>query len=119
MLRQRRTRISSPRHLAFIRELPSLVPGPGSIDAAHVRYGDRRYGKDITGMGEKPGDNWTVPLAHEVHMAQHARGEREWWAEQEIDPIIVAAFLWAHSGNYEAGLTIIRNARLLSTRRAA
>ncbi|KQU96482.1 hypothetical protein [Devosia sp. Root105] len=111
MLRQRRTVIRSQRHLAFIRELPSLVRGAGPVDAAHVRYGELRYGKDITGMAQKPGDNWTVPLAHDVHMAQHARGERDWWEAQGIDPILVAALLWAHSGDHQAADRVISMAR--------
>lgn len=110
-MRQRRPRITSADHLAWLRTLPSLVPGAGPIDAAHIRYGDSRYAKPATGMGEKPSDRWCVPLAHDVHMSQHGRGERVWWEEQGIDPIIVAAFLWVHSGDEEAGLTIIRNAR--------
>lgn len=111
MLRQRRALVRSEKHLAFIRELPSLVRGTGPVEAAHVRYGELRYGKDITGMAQKPGDNWTVPLAHDVHMAQHARGERDWWEAQGIDPILVAALLWAHSGDHQAAERVISMAR--------
>lgn len=103
--------IRSPKHLAFIRELPSLVRGTGPIEAAHIRFGELRYGKPITGMGQKPGDNWVVPLAHDIHMAQHAEGERDWWEAQGIDPILVAALLWAHSGDHQAAQNVISMAR--------
>ena len=111
MLIDRIQPIRSPKHLAFIRECPPLIMGSGPVEAAHVRYGELRYGKDITGMGRKPGDNWTVPLPHGVHMDQHASGERAWWEAQGIDPILVAALLWAHSGNFNAARLVISMAR--------
>lgn len=114
MLRQRQPRITAESHLAWLRTLPSVVPGHGDVEAAHIRYADMRYAKPATGMGEKPSDRWCVPLAHDVHMAQHQVGERNWWRAQGIDPIIVAAFLWCHSGDDHAGLIIIRNARLFA-----
>jgi hypothetical protein len=119
MLRQRRPRILAPKHLAWIRSLPSIIPGQGPVEAAHVRYGERIYGKPPTGMGEKPSDCWVVPLAHDVHMEQHRHGERAWWIEQAIDPLLVAALLWAAGGNDEAGINIIRNAWLISLRKVA
>jgi hypothetical protein len=52
-------------------------------------------------------------------MDQHRNGERGWWEEQGIDPLLVAALLWTSGGNDEAGITIIRNASLIGLRRAA
>lgn len=101
-------------HLEYIRCLSSLIRGDGSVEAAHIRYADALYAKRITGMAEKPSDCWVIPLAHAVHMSQHAAGdERKWWADEGINPLIVAALLFAHSGDIEAGETIIRNARSL------
>lgn len=100
-------RVTASAHLAWVRTLPSLVPGSGPVEAAHVRYADRRYAKPITGMGQKPDDKWTVPLAHDVHMDQHASGERKWWADHGIDPLFVAALLWVHSGDEEAARIIM------------
>lgn len=99
------------KHLRFIRSLPSLIRGTGEIEAAHIRYPDPLYEKPPTGTGEKPSDCWTVPLAHDVHMLQHDRGERAWWEAQRIDPVMIAILLYTHSGNLEAGINIIRNAR--------
>ena len=108
-----------PAHLEFIRCLPSLVRANGGfaseIEAAHLRYADAKFAKRITGMGEKPSDCWTVPLTHEIHMSQHAAGdERGWWAKAGINPLVIAALLFAHSGDIEAGETIVRNARSIA-----
>lgn len=106
----------SEKHLAWIRTLPSLVRGDGPVEAAHVRYADVAVGKRYTGMAEKPSDCWVVPLAHAVHMSQHAAGdERRWWADEGINPLIIAALLFVHSGDHDAGRTIIANARSISS----
>lgn len=111
--RQRRQRVTVESHLAWIRTLPSVIAAPGPVEAAHIRYADERYAKPRAGLQEKPDDKWVVPLAADLHRAQHSMNEREFWDEWAIDPVLVAAFLWAHSGNDEAGITIIRNARRL------
>ena len=103
-------------HLAWIRTLPSLLPGSLPVEAAHVRYADARYAKPLTGMQRKPDDIWVVPLAGDQHRAQHSIGERHFWHDHEIDPVVIAAFLFCHSGNDDAGRTIIRNARIISAR---
>jgi len=114
----RRSRTKQPRqnasgHLAFIRELPSLVPGPGPVEAAHIRYGAPIYGKPKVGMAEKPDDKWVVPLCAAEHRRQHDMNERDYWASVEIDPVLVAALLWAHTGNHDAAVLIIRNATMI------
>lgn len=108
---QRHPREKAAAHLAWLRTLPSLVPGLGPVEAAHIRYADLRYFKPITGMAEKPDDKFAVPLAAAAHRDQHAHGEREWWRNHGIDPCLIAALLWLHSGNYDAGVHIIRTAR--------
>lgn len=109
--RWRAPRKRDEKHLRWIRTLPSLIRGTGDVEAAHVRYGDALYEKPPTGLGEKPSDCWTVPLAHELHVAQHRENERSWWESQGIDPVMIAILLFTHSGNHEAGINIIRNAR--------
>lgn len=110
-MRQRQPREKNERHLAWLRTLPSLVPGQGPVEAAHVRYGELRYFKPITGMAEKPSDKYAVPLAHGAHMDQHAHSERKWWEARRIDPILIACLLWLHSGNDEAGQHIVATAQ--------
>ena len=103
----------SEKHLAFIRRLPSLIKPDqgGPVEAAHIRYAHLPYGKRYVGMAEKPDDMWVVPLSPEAHRAQHAMSERMFWAEYGIDPLLVAALLWLHSGNEQAATQVIMNAR--------
>lgn len=115
-LRQKKPRLKDAGHLAFIRTLPSLVPGREPVEAAHIRYADDTYAKRGSGLQQKPHDCWAVPLAADQHRLQHAGGERAYWERIGIDPIIIAAFLYAHSGDEKACIQIIRNARAISRR---
>ena len=108
--KRKRPRERQEGHLAFVRSLPCLICG-GASEAAHVRYGDLRYGKRGTGKGEKPSDMYTVPLCRADHLEQHGSYEDIWWQMREIDPIRVALSLWSISGDEEAALEIIRRAR--------
>lgn len=112
--RERQPRVKAAGHLEWIRTLPSLVPGFGNVEAAHIRFGDPRYAKPKVGMAEKPDDKWVVPLSAEQHRAQHSMNERDYWAEAGIDPVLIALLLHAHSGNDEPARQIIAQARLIS-----
>jgi hypothetical protein len=100
--------------MAFIARLPSLISGYHPVEVAHIRYAEPASGKDHTGGAQKPDGKWTVPLSAHLHRlgpdAQHHSNERGWWAGHGIDPIKVAAALYAVTGNYEAGCAIIRQA---------
>ena len=91
-------------HLDFIRSLPCLITGARDVEAAHIRYGNMRWGKRSTGIGEKPDDQWVVPLSQKVHREQHDFGDEElWWREKGIDPVLIALALWRASGDEQAG----------------
>ena len=107
----RRPRVHNKAHLNWITTLPSLLPGTGRVDPAHIRMRDPLCGKASVGMGEKPDDKWVVPLHRSVHDHQHSMNEREFWNVVGINPVLIAALLWAHSGNDEAATIVIRNAR--------
>lgn len=89
----------SPGYLDLIRQLPCILSGRPS-EAAHVRYADPSHGKDITGMGRKPDDCWTLPLCPELHRlldgCQHDSDERKWWKQFGFDPLHVCKLLWAN-----------------------
>lgn len=119
----KRPRIERPQHLAFIRACPCSIPAPYhegyacvGIVAAHVRYGSARWAKVNPGVGQKPDDNWTVPLCGAMHtdspICQHNAGERRWWLHKQIDPLALAAALWINTGDMVAAHKIIRNAAL-------
>lgn len=102
-------------HLAFVRRLPCVATyaETGQLafgcQAAHVRM--VREGKP-GGMGVKPSDKWTVPLTAEQHDKQTNRGgERGFWACLGIDPIDLAARLYAVTGDDAAATAIIRSVR--------
>ena len=47
-------------------------------------------------MGRKVSDRFTVPLCRLHHRELHRRGnERAWWQIHGIDPLAIAARLWA------------------------
>jgi DNA recombination protein Rad52 len=85
-------RIRSKEHLRFVANQPCLVCGRSPSHAHHVRYAQSR------GLSLKVSDEFTVPLCAIHHHHIHTTGkEREWWQEQNIDPIIVANGLWQQS----------------------
>lgn len=100
--RELRARFEDPAHLNLIRALPCLISGraPGGV-AAHVRYANAQFGKEITGIGVKPDDRWAVPLCPWFHTdgsgAQHRFGEEDWWIKHGFDPLQVASNLYACS----------------------
>ncbi len=104
-------RIIDDAHISFIKQLPSLVSGEEGCEACHVRYGDPRHRKPKTGKGRRPDDAWTVPMTPAEHRMQHSMNEPAYWAAIGIDPLEVAARLYAVSGDLEAGRTIIQAAR--------
>lgn len=108
---KKRPRDHKPDHLTFIRKLPCLITGKYGVEAAHIRYGDLRYGKPTGGAGMKPSDNWTVPLSPAEHRDQHQHDEAAWWLAKSIDPLAVASALYAVSGDEEAACLIIQHAR--------
>ena len=79
-------------HLRFVASRPCLVCGRAPSDAHHVKFAEQRA------MGRKVSDKFTVPVCRLHHRELHRRGdERTWWAEHEIDPLIVAADLWGQT----------------------
>jgi hypothetical protein len=109
---RKRSRALARDHLKFVRNLPCLISGERkNVDAAHVRYVDHRFGKRMTGGSEKPDDKWTVPLRRDLHEEQHGGNERAFWQRHGVDPVAVAAALWAVSGDDDAAEVVIAEAR--------
>jgi hypothetical protein len=77
-------------HLRFVASQPCVVCGRTPSDPHHIKFAEQRA------MGRKVSDRFTVPICRLHHRELHRRGnERIWWLRQEIDPLAVAARLWA------------------------
>jgi hypothetical protein len=79
-------------HLKFVAAQPCLVCGRIPSDAHHIKFAEQRA------MGRKVSDKFAVPICRLHHRELHRRGnERVWWQNQGIDPVAVAASLWART----------------------
>jgi hypothetical protein len=77
-------------HLRFVASQPCLVCGRTPSDPHHIKFAEPRA------MGRKVSDRFTVPVCRLHHRELHRRGnERHWWRKNEIDPLAIAANLWA------------------------
>jgi hypothetical protein len=77
-------------HLRFVASQPCLVCGRTPSDAHHIKFAEQRA------IGRKVSDRFTVPICRLHHRELHKRGnERAWWQSQGIEPLTVAATLWA------------------------
>lgn len=108
---KKRPRENDEKHLSWIRTLPCILTGKRPVEACHVRYPDPRFNKREVGAGEKPSDRWVVPMCPGKHRQQHAQNERSFWLAHDVDPVVVAAALFAVSGDDEAAEVILREAR--------
>lgn len=104
-------RVEDPAHLAFIRKLPSVVSGGYGCEACHIRAGSALHRKKHTGGQQKPDDFWTLPLTPEEHREQHSGDELHYWRRHGIDPFDLAQKLYDLSGDTEAAIRTIMNAR--------
>ena len=83
-------RIRSKEHLKFVAEQSCLICGRKPSQAHHIRYAQPRA------LSRKVSDEFVVPLCTIHHDALHRVGdEKQWWNKHSIDPLSVAANLWA------------------------
>jgi hypothetical protein len=76
-------------HLKFVAAQPCLVCGRTPSDPHHVKFAEQRA------LGRKV-SRFTVPICRLHHRELHRRGnERAWWDSRGIDPLPIAANLWA------------------------
>jgi hypothetical protein len=96
-------------HLRFVATQPCLICGRTPSDAHHLKFAER------PAMGRKVSDKFTVPVCRIHHRDLHKRGdERNWWEGQGIDPLPIAATLWAksHADASENARSAVGNDRL-------
>jgi len=88
-------------HLRFVAAQPCLVCGRTPSDPHHIKFAEQQA------MGRKVSDRFTVPICRLHHRELHRCGnERAWWQKQGMDPLIIAASLWAktHAATPTTGL---------------
>lgn len=99
LLIPKETRIRNKAHLAFVRSLPCVICGRQPSHAHHIKFAQQGA------LGMKVSDEYTVPLCFLDHDALHNAGnERAWWEARKVDPLPIAADLWAstrRSGAHE------------------
>lgn len=104
----KRPRVKDEDHLDFIRSLRCASCGNNtSVEAAHLRAGNLKYGKRPTGMAEKPSDQWVTPLCSLCHREQHDGDEGLFWAVRGINPWVLSLSLFSVSGDVEMATEIL------------
>ena len=89
-------------HLRFVAAQPCLVCGRTPSDPHHIKFAQQRA------MGRKVSDRFTVPICRLHHRQLHRRGnERAWWQRQGIDPLAIAASLWANTHGEPAAAEVM------------
>lgn len=99
------------KHLAFVRKLPCCVClRMDTVQACHIRKGLPNHLKG--GMGMKPPDCVVIPMCHEHHSLNHAKGDLTFWGDMN-KPIELANALWLMTGDREKAIH-----RIIGFRRA-
>lgn len=106
--RMKAKRLTAPKHLDMVRQLPCALCRAERSDthcaAHHLLRGT------VRGTGLKAGDNFVIPLCHEpCHGALHRNGdETAYLLDHGLnDPLLLAAELWEHTGNFIAMRRVI------------
>ena len=95
--------ILASHYLAMIRQLPCLKCGMEPCgEAAHVRFSSGAHGKH-SGIGKKPDDKYAAPLCGWCHRedrdSQHHVGEKLFWGQLGINPVLVCERLYPARGD--------------------
>jgi hypothetical protein len=97
-------------HLKFVAAQPCLVCGRTPSDPHHIKFAEQRA------LARKVSDRFTVPICRLHHRELHRRcNERAWWDSQGIDPLSVAAKLWAKTHEFASAAANIAGAHRAET----
>ncbi len=99
---QRRPRRVNEKHRRWIAERPCVICTVTPCHAAHIKFADARVCKPLSSnIGMKADDRFCVSLCEKHHMQQHSMGERNFWEQRKLDPILIALNLYSISGDDE------------------
>lgn len=91
----------SEKHLELIRHLPCCVCGKNPGGEAH----HLKLGVVSRGMGMTAPDKFTLPMDHDCHIngieRAGSKNEFKWFMERGVNPLDLAAGLWAVRGDLE------------------
>lgn len=90
----KRKQAKSKGYLAFLHRLPCVITGRTGVQACHVSFRAPQYGHYGRGKQTKAADRWALPMTPEMHAAQHAMGERDFWLKHGVDPHLLCLVLW-------------------------
>ncbi|MBU6299844.1 MAG: DUF968 domain-containing protein [Alphaproteobacteria bacterium] len=84
-------RLRDRAHLKSVAKLPCLICNRQPCHPHHLKFAQRR------GLGQKVSDEFVVPLCAVHHGELHrSLSEQAWWKTRNLDPLPVAAALWAN-----------------------
>ena len=80
----------SPKYLKYVRDnYPCAICGTDQdIQAHHITYAEPRA------LGRKNSDRYVVPICPLHHYELHQLGEKSYWKNKGLEPLIYANLLW-------------------------
>ena len=85
-------RIKDKKYLKWVSSNPCILCQKYGCNAHHIQYAMPR------GIGQKVGDQFTVPLCVKHHNQLHNCGmsERHFWEKIDIDPLPICSIFYKH-----------------------
>ena len=79
-------------YLKWVASNPCIICQQNGCNAHHIQYAQHR------GIGQKVGDQFTLPLCVKHHHQLHNCGmsERHFWEKIDIDPIPICGIFYKH-----------------------
>ena len=85
-------RIKDKKYLKWVASNPCIICHQYGCNAHHIQYAMPR------GIGQKVGDQFTLPLCVKHHHQLHNCGmsEKQFWEKIDIDPIPICSIFYKH-----------------------
>jgi hypothetical protein len=94
-------KIRNKKHLAYIRSLDCIITANGEhCNGSPIHAHHLTILKNQRGIGQKVGDNFTLPLCSLHHDTLHRMGEKRFWQMWGIIAELEAARLWEKNNFY-------------------
>ena len=92
LLEDKELKIKDKVYLKWVASNPCIICQQNGCNAHHIQYAQHR------GIGQKVGDQFTLPLCVKHHYQLHNCGmsERNFWEKIDIDPIPICSIFYKH-----------------------